>query len=257
MRVSAISFTRPEPLARGRPTRPVCASSSAPASERRLDSAERAPCPSTTDNATEEIDDRGRPTRGRRAGTSPGGVHPRGRSESARRREARAQAGLRPGPEGGSGREGSRRRGEHGLLPAHLSLARARIGGAILGLAFALVCAVATKGDGRTSSETVPRGATRRSKLDCAGPAANHSGPKSDRTPTRDQRGEVTRSEATESTAGPVALRAGYAARGAARADGGHSCDYDEPWATYVLLTHNRSWAAASRCQFRPWRDQA
>ena len=51
-------------------------------------------------------------------------------------------------------------------------------------------------GSGEPSSETVPRGATRRSKLDCAGPAANNSGLKSDRTPTREQRGEVTRSEA-------------------------------------------------------------
>jgi hypothetical protein len=59
-----------------------------------------------------------------------------------------------------------------------------------------------------------PRGATQRSKLDCAGPAANNSGLKSDRTPTREQRGEVTHSEATESTAGPVALRGGLRREG-------------------------------------------
>jgi hypothetical protein len=51
-------------------------------------------------------------------------------------------------------------------------------------------------GSGEPSSETLPRGATRRSKLDCAGPAANNSGLKSDCTPTREQRSEVTRSEA-------------------------------------------------------------
>ena len=51
-------------------------------------------------------------------------------------------------------------------------------------------------GSGETNSETPSFGPAQRSKLVCAGPAANSFGLKSVLTPTRDQRGEVTHSEA-------------------------------------------------------------
>ena len=47
-----------------------------------------------------------------------------------------------------------------------------------------------------TRSETRSFGPVQRSNLDCAGPAANSFGLKSVLTPTRDQRGEVTHSQA-------------------------------------------------------------
>jgi len=74
----------------------------------------------------------------------------------------------------------------------------------------------ATRRVGRTEYGTVPRGATRRSRLDCAGPAANHSGLKSDRTPTRDQRGEVTRSEANGIACGAGRFAGGLRREGCA-----------------------------------------
>ena len=148
MRVSALGSTRPEPSAHGRPTRPVCAARALLPASGGLDSAERAPCPSQLIT---------QPRRSTIAADHSSDAAQELRQEETNRGNVANQLGVEEAelgrPQPGPGRRFGSRRFATTRRPGYFrlasSLADERIGGAILGLAFALVCAVATKAMGR------------------------------------------------------------------------------------------------------------